>query len=142
MLRHGNKDRPQGRCCYCSFIVTSDEQTMKAMSPDQQRAFSRIAYNGLLTATAGKYRQCYGAYGRNHTSYAPRCRADYSRQAIGKDTIRQKRTDFDTNRLCKAGRGAVWLGTRGKGSERTHLTEARFKLQQAEQKLEHAVSEV
>ena len=24
---------------YCSFIVTSDEQTMKAMSPDQQRAF-------------------------------------------------------------------------------------------------------
>ena len=29
----------------------------------------------------------------------------------------------------------------GKGSERTHLTETRFKLQQAEQKLEHAVSE-
>ena len=114
---------------------------MKAMSPDQQRAFSRIAYNGLLTATAGKYRQCYGAYGRNHTSYAPRCRADHSRQAIGKDTIRQ-RTDFDTNRLCKAGRGAVWLGTRERGSERTHLTETRFKLQQAEQKLEHAVSEV
>ena len=140
MLRHGNKDRPQGRCCYCSFIVTSDEQTMKAMSPDQQRAFSRIAYNGLLTATAGKYRQCYGAYGRNHTSYAPRCRADHSRQAIGKDTIRKKElTSIQTDFAKQV--GERYGLERGKeGSERTHLTETRFKLQQAEQKLEHAVS--
>lgn len=127
---------------YCSFIVTSDEQTMKAMSPEQQKAFfedsvkwfsDRYGGENIVNATV----HMDETTPHMHVGVVPITGERLSAKTLfGKKELTSIQTDFVKQV------GERYGLERGKeGSERTHLTETRFKLEQAEKKLEHTLSE-
>lgn len=127
---------------YCSFIVTSDEQTMKAMSPDQQRAFFKDSVQWFADRYGGENIVNATVHMDETTPHMHLGVVPITADRLSAKTLFDKKelTSIQTDFAKQV--GERYGLERGKeGSERTHLTETRFKLQQAEQKLEHAVSE-
>lgn len=127
---------------YCSFVVTSDEQTMKAMSLEQQKAFfndsvqwfaRRYGGENIVNATV----HMDETTPHMHLGIVP---ITDNRLTAKKLFDRKELTAIQTDFAKQVGeRYGLKRGI--EGSERTHLSETRFKLQQAEKKLEHVLSE-
>lgn len=127
---------------YCSFIVTSDEQTMKSMTLDKQKAFfedsvrwfaRRYGAENIVNATV----HMDETTPHMHIGITPIANQRLSAKAIfDKKELTSIQTDFAKEV------GEQYGLERGKeGSERTHLSETRFKLQTAEKSLEKAKTE-
>lgn len=118
----------------CSFIVTSDEKTMKAMSPSEQREFfedsvkwfaNRYGAENLVNATVHYDEKTP----HMHVGLVPIKDGRLSCKTLfDKKEMTSIQTEFVRQVAEKYGL------ERGKeGSERTHLSEQRFKLEMAKQ---------
>lgn len=121
---------------YCSFIVTSDHDTMAAMSEGEQRLF--------FNAAANWFAKRYGS--ENIVNATVHMDETTPHMHIGvvpvKDNRLSAKTLFDKKELkalqTEFARdvGSRFGLERGKeGSERTHLSETRFKLETAQKRL-------
>ncbi|WP_313530799.1 MobV family relaxase [Anaerotignum sp.] len=120
---------------YCSFIVASDEKTMKAMSPEKQKAFFEDSMNWFVKR--------YGA--ENIVNATVHMDETTPHMHIGIVPIKDNRLSakalFDRKELTAIQTdfakevGERYGLERGKeGSERTHLSEQRFKMETVKQK--------
>lgn len=128
----------------CSFIITSDEQTMKAMPPDEQRAFFEDAlsffcdrYGAELVVNATVHMDEKTPH--MHLGLVPITSAGrLSAKAIfNKTELQNLQTDFAREVGQKYG-----LERGIEGSERKHLSEQRFKMEQAIQREKAALETV
>lgn len=120
---------------YCSFIVTSDEKTMKAMSPEKQKAFfedsvewfvKRYGAENIVNATV----HMDETTPHMHIGIVPIKNGRLSAKALfDRKELTAIQTDFAKDV------GEQYGLERGKeGSERTHLSEQRFKMETIKQK--------
>lgn len=120
----------------CNFIITSDEQTMKTMSPEQQQDFfeetmvwsgERYGHENLVNATVHLDETTPHMY----LGVVPIIDERLSAKTLfDRKELISLQTDFVKEV------GAKYGLERGKeGSERTHLSEERFKLEMAKEKL-------
>lgn len=127
---------------YCSFVITSDEQTMKAMSPERQREFFEESY--------AWFAQRYGSEviinasvhmdettPHMHLGIVPITGDRLSAKALfDKKELISLQTDFAAEVGVKFG-----LERGREGSDRTHLSELRYKLETAKEKIEKQAQE-
>lgn len=124
----------------CNFVVTSDEKTMKAMSPEKQKEFfkdsvkwfgNRYGAENIVNATV----HMDETTPHLHVGLVPIKDGRLSAKALfDKKEMIAIQTDFAKEVGQKYGL------ERGKeGSERTHLSEQRFKLETAKQQEQQAV---
>lgn len=120
----------------CNFIVTSDQQTMKAMSPEKQRAFfeesvkwfgDRYGEENIVNATV----HMDETTPHLHIGIVPIIEGRLcAKDLFNKREMSAIQTDFVRDV------GAAYGLERGKeGSERTHLSEQRFKIETARREL-------
>lgn len=122
---------------YCSFIVTSDEKTMKDMSPEKQRAFfedsikwfaNRYGGENIVNATVHVDEKTP----HMHIGVVP---ISDNRLSAKKLFDRKELTAIQTDFVKEV--GYKYGLERGKeGSERYHLSEQRFKLETAKRELQ------
>lgn len=124
----------------CNFIVTSDEQTMKAMSPEKQRAFFEDAVNffadrygmdRLVNATV----HMDETTPHMHIGLVPVTEDGRlsAKSIFTKTELKSLQTDF-----AKEVGNRYGLERGVEGSERAHLSEQQFKAQQAEERAQEA----
>lgn len=124
---------------YCSFIITSDHETMAAMSEGEQRLF--------FNAAANWFAKRYGS--ENIVNATVHMDETTPHMHIGVVPVKDNRLSakalFDKKELTAIQTefardvGSRFGLERGvEGSERTHLSEARFKLETVKNELEHA----
>lgn len=124
----------------CNFIVTSDEQTMKAMPPEQQRDFFRDSvewfakrYGGECIVNATVHLDETTPH--LHIGIVP---VTSDGRLCAKDLFNKREmTAIQTDFVRDV--GAAYGLERGKeGSERTHLSEQRFKAETARREMKAA----
>lgn len=124
----------------CNFIVTSDEKTMKAMSPEKQQAFfeesvkwfaERYGGENIVNATV----HMDETTPHLHIGIVP---VTSDGRLCAKDLFnRREMSAIQTDFVRDV--GAAYGLERGKeGSERTHLSEQRFKAETARREMEAA----
>lgn len=129
---------------YCSFVVTSDEQTMKAMSPEKQRAFfedslkwfaNRYGIEKVVNATVHMDEKTPHMH-IGLVPITPDGRLS-AKSLFDRKELRSIQTDF-----AKQVGESYGLERGNEGSEQRHIPAQRFKLETAKKELQEVTKKI